>query len=267
MAKLSWDGTGEKYFEAGVDRGVLYVDGSDGVPWIGLIKVSENPSGGDARETYLDGIKIVNRSRPEDFKASIEAFTYPKEFEACEGAQELANGLRATQQNRKMFGMSYRTKVGNDIDSLQHAYKLHLIYNALAAPSQKDYESLSDSSDPSTFSWDISTRPERFEDPFFGVRYTAHLVLDSRVVYPWALSAVEDVLYGTDEAAPRMPTSQELLELFVDNALVQVVDNGDGTFTVTGPDNIVDGSTPDTFSLTWPSVIQLDEDNVQISSL
>lgn len=267
MARLSWVGTGEKFFEAGIDQGVLYVDGFDGVPWIGLIKVSENPNGGDARETYLDGIKIVNRSRPEDFKATIDAYTYPTEFQECEGSQEMAHGLRVTQQGRKMFGMSYRTKIGNDTDGLQHAYQIHLIYNALAAPSQKDYESLSDSIDPLAFSWEIVTRPERFTDPFFGTKYAAHLVLDSRVVYPWALAAVEDVLYGTDDTPARLPSPQELLDLFVDNALVQVVDNGDGTFTVTGPDNIVDDSDPDTFSLTWPSVVQLDDDNVQISSL
>lgn len=267
MTKLSWAGTGEKYFEAGVDRGVLYIDGQDGVPWIGLIKVSENPNGGDARETYLDGIKIVNRSRPEDFKASIEAFTYPTEFEECEGAETLANGLRATQQNRKMFGMSYRTKVGNDIDSLQHAYKIHLIYNALAAPTGKDYESLSDSSDPMTFSWDISTRPVRFEDPFFGVRYTAHLVLDSRVIYPWALSAVEDVLYGTDTTSPRLPDPQELLGLFVDNALLKVVDNGDGTWTITGPDTAITDLGNDEFQIDWPSVVDVTDETVKISNL
>lgn len=267
MTKISWAGTGEKFFEAGVDQGVLYVDGNDGVPWIGLIKVSENTNGGDARETYLDGIKIVNRSRPEDFKATIEAYTYPKEFNACEGSLEMAHGLRISQQGRKMFGMSYRTKVGNDIDSLQHAYQIHLVYNALAAPTQRDYETLSDGTEPATFSWEITTRPERFVDPFFGTKYGAHLVLDSRVVYPWALAAVEDVLYGTDTTAPRLPSAEELLALFVDNALVQVVDNGDGTFTVTGPDEIVDGSNPDSFSLTWPSVVQLDDDNVQISSL
>jgi hypothetical protein len=239
MTRISWDGTGDKFYEVGVDQGVLYVDGQDGVPWIGLVTVSEAPSGGDARETYLDGIKIVNRSRPEDFAAKIEAYTYPVEFEACEGSQEMANGLRISQQNRKMFNLAYRTKVGNDIDGLDHAYKIHLIYNALASPTDKDYASLGDSTDPSTFNWSISTRPVRFEDPFFGVKYGAHLVLDSRVVYPWAMEAVENVLYGTDDTAPRMPSPQELLELFVDNALLKILDNGDGTWTATGPDTII----------------------------
>ena len=266
MTRISWDGTANKFYEAGVDQGVLYIDGLDGVPWIGLVSVSENPSGGDARESYLDGIKIVNRSRPEDFKAKIEAYTYPKEFEVCEGSQELANGLRISQQNRKMFNLSYRTKVGNDTNGLDHAYKIHLIYNALAAPTDKDYESLSDDVEPSTFSWNISTRPVRFEDPFFGVKYGAHLVLDSRVIYPWAMEAIENVLYGTDETAPKLPTPQELLELFVDNALVKVIDNGDGTFTVTGPDEAV-SSAGDFFTVDWPSVVTIDEDSSQLSSL
>lgn len=266
MTRLSWEGVGEKFFETGVDRGVLYVKGQEGVPWIGLATVSESPSGGDTKEVYLDGLKIVNRSKPEDFKASIEAYTYPREFEECEGAQELANGLRVTQQSRKMFDLCYRTKIGNDIDGIDHAYKLHLIYNALAAPTDKDYESISDDTEPSTFSWDISTRPVRFEDPFFGVKYGAHLVLDSRVVYPWAMEAVENVLYGTETTPPNMPTPEELLELFIDNALVKVIDNGDGTFSVTGPDEAV-YAVGDTYHVNWPSVVDIDEEHTQLSSL
>lgn len=266
MTQITWDGTANKFFEAGVDRGVLYIDGKDGVPWIGLVAVSETPSGGDVRETYLDGIKIVNRSKPEDFKGKIEAFTYPREFEACEGSQELANGLRISQQNRKMFNLSYRTKVGNDTEGLDHAYKIHLIYNALAAPTDKDYESISDDTEPSTFSWSISTRPVRFDDPFFGVKYGAHLVLDSRIIYPWAMTAIENYLYGTETTSPKMPTPEELLQLFVDNALVKVIDLGDGTFTVTGPNENV-SATGDIFTVNWPSVVTLDEDNVQLSSL
>jgi hypothetical protein len=267
MTQISWDGIGSKFFETGVDKGVLYVDGLEGVPWIGLISVSESPSGGDVQETYLDGIKIVNRSKPEQFNAKIEAYTYPSEFELCEGSQEMANGLRITQQPRKMFGLSYRTKVGNDLEGLNHAYKIHLVYNALAAPADKDYASISDSSEPSSFSWDLSTRPVRFEDPFFGVKYGAHIVLDSRVVYPWAMEALEAVLYGTDEIIAHLPTPSELLEIFVDNALVKVIDNGDGTFTVSGPDSAVAAFGTDQFTVNWPSVVTLDEDNVQVSSL
>lgn len=266
MTRLSWEGTNEKFFETGVDRGVLYVEGKDGVPWIGLVSVSESPSGGDAKEVFLDGLKIVNRSKPEDFKAEIEAYTYPQEFEECEGAQEMANGLRVTQQNRKMFNLCYRTKVGNDIDGIEHAYKLHLVYNALAAPTDKDYESLSDDTDIPTFTWSISTRPVRFEDPFFGVKYGAHIVLDSRVVYPWAMEAIENFLYGTDTTLPKFPTPDELLELFIDNALVKVIDNGDGTFSVEGPDANV-YAVGDNYTVNWPSVVDIDEDNTQLSSL
>jgi hypothetical protein len=267
VTRLAWDGTANKFYEAGVDRGVLYIDGQDGVPWIGLISVSESPSGGDARTAYLDGHKIVNRSRPEHFNASIEAFTYPREFEACEGSESLANGLQVYQQNKKRFNLAYRTKVGNDIEGLDHAYKIHLVYNALASPSSKDYETLNDDTEPSTFSWDISTQKVKFEDPFFGVRYTAHVVLDSRVVYPWAMEAIEDFLYGTEDTPPKMPTPEELLELFVDNALLKIIDNGDGTWTATGPDEAISMLDANTFSINWPSAVMIDDESYNISSL
>jgi len=267
MTQLKWNDTGSKFFEAGVDRGVLYLDGADGVPWNGLISVSESPSGGESQAYYLDGIRHVNRASPEEFAATLEAFTYPDEFASCDGAEEIANGLALTQQRRKQFGLSYRTLVGNDMNDLGYAYKIHILYNALAMPSEKEYLTLSDETEPSTFSWEISTRPAKFEDAAFGVKYGAHLVLDSRVIYPWALEAVEAVLYGTDTTAPRLPTPQEMLALFIDNALVQVVDNGDGTYTVTGPDQAITDNGDDTFTINWESVIQLNEDEVQISSL
>jgi len=266
MTQLRWNTIGDKFFEAGVDRGVLYLDGAEGIPWNGLISVSESPSGGESQAYYLDGVKSVNRATPEEFEATLEAFTYPLEFETCDGSEEIANGLSITQQKRKQFGLSYRTLIGNDVNSLDHAYKIHILYNALAAPSEKEFLSLGEDVEPSTFSWEITTRPVKFEDAAFGVKYGAHLVLDSRVVYPWALEAVEQVLYGTETTEARLPTPQELLDLFVDNALMKVTDNGDGTFTVVGPDEAI-AVTGDMFTINWDSVVPINEDEVRISSL
>jgi hypothetical protein len=264
---LSWSTTGERFFEAGVDHGVLYVDDEAGVVWNGLIKVTEKPSGGDAKSYYIDGYKYAEYSSPEEFSMSIEAYTYPEEFTKCDGTELMANGLFITQQRRKPFGMSYRTKIGNDVNGLDHGYKLHLIYNATAVPSEKEFSSFSDSTEPSAFSWDVSTRPKKFEDAAFGVKYGAHLVLDSTKIYPWAMDAVEKVLYGTETSDPRLPEPQELLELFIDNALLQVEDNGDGTWTITGPDDVVTSLGNNEFQIDWDSVIHITTDDVQISSL
>jgi hypothetical protein len=266
MTKLSWGALGERFYEAGTDKGVLYVDGI-GHAWNGLISVDQSPSGGEPEMYYLDGIPYVAETSPEEFKGSIEAYTYPQAFMACDGSQELAQGLYISQQDRKSFGLSYRTLVGNDIDELEHAYKIHIIYQALASPAQQKHATLGDRTDPTSFTWGIRTRPVKFEDDAFGVKYGAHITLDSREVYPWAMAAVEDVLYGTDTTAPRLPTPQELLKLFIDNALLKVIDNGDGTFTVTGPDEAISMLNANTFQINWPSAIMLDEDTYTISSL
>lgn len=235
MTKLSWGTVGERFYETGTDHGVLYLDGI-GVAWNGLISVTESPSGGDPTPYYLDGVKYLNHSNPEEFEATIEAYTYPDEFMACDGSSQLANGLRITQQRRKSFGMVYRTKIGNDLDGADHAYKLHVIYNAMATPSSSNYKTTSDSPDLLTFSWKIGTKPQKFDDLAFGTMYGSHLVIDSRVTYPWAMEAVENVLFGTDTMAATLPNPTDLLKLFVDNALLKVIDNGDGTWTATGPD-------------------------------
>jgi hypothetical protein len=266
MAKLQWDITGERFYEAGTDLGVLYIDGV-GHPWNGLVSVDQAPSGGEPELYYQDGLPYISASSTEEFKGSIEAYTYPQAFMVCDGSQEIAQGLYISQQNRKEFGLTYRTLIGNDIQELDHGYKLHIIYNCMASPATRSYSSLSDSNDPIIFQWGIKTRPVKFEDAAFGIKYGAHLTLDSREIYPWAMQAVEAVLYGTDETDARLPTPQELLELFVDNALLKITDNGDGTWTAEGPDSIISALSADEFQIDWPSVIALDSDTIQISSL
>lgn len=266
MTKLIWGSAGKRFYEAGTDRGVLYLDGT-GVAWDGLVSVDESPSGGESEKYYYDGVPYITASSPEEFKASLEAYTYPNEFARCDGSEEIAQGLYISQQERKEFGLSYRTLIGNDLDELEHGYKLHLVYHAMSGPAQRAYSTIGDSTDPTTFKWTISTRPIKFEDPAFGIRYGAHLVLDSREVYPWAMAAIEEVLYGTETEAPRLPTPRELLDLFIDNALLKIIDNGDGTWTAEGPDSIIEMLTTDQFQIDWPSAVILDEDSYQISSL
>lgn len=210
MTRISWSGTGERIFEAGVDRGVLYVDGSPGVPWIGLKSVHQKTSGGDSKPRFMNGVMISNRMTPERFEATLEAFTYPDEFERCDGTYLAQNGMRLTQQRRAQFGLSYRTKVGNEIDGLSHAYKIHVIYNVKAEPSDRQRNTLTDSPEPISLSWELSARPARVP----GFRPTAHFEFDSRDVPAELFQQLEDILYGTSITDPTLPTPGELLFLF-----------------------------------------------------
>lgn len=212
MPRLTWGATGQRFYETGVDRGVLYVDTQPGVAWPGLISVPESPSGGDARAYYIDGIKYLNISSAEEFEATINAFASPAEFAPCDGTTAIHNGLFVTQQPRKSFGFSYRTMVGSDLDP-DYGYKIHLVYNALAAPSQRSNNTINDSSEPDAFSWDISTRPPTFT----GYKPTAHFVVESKATAPYRLAAFEDILYGNDTNLPRLPPAQELVDFFSNN--------------------------------------------------
>lgn len=222
MARITWANVGERIFEAGVDQGVLYVAGSPGVPWTGLRSVNEKQSGGQVKPRYRDGYKIANRTSPEQFEATIEAFTYPTAFEACDGTVMVDNGLRIKQQKRKPFGMSYRTKVGNDVAGLSYAYQIHILYNLKAEPSDRGYNTLTNSSEPATFSWNVSSRAAAIS----GHRPSAHFVLDSRDVPEELMQQVQDLLYGTDITTPSLPTPGELLFLF-DSFSDLVYDAGD----------------------------------------
>lgn len=267
MTELTWGNYGERYFETGVDRGVLYVPGEDGVAWNGLIAVNESPSGGESTPYYIDGVKYANRTSPEEYKASIDAYAYPDEFALCDGSDLLnyeSKGLFATQQGRKPFGLSYRTRLGNDDLSTNFAYKIHIIYNALATPSSKKYQSMSDSPEAITFSWDITTKPISVKK---GAPYSSHLVIDTQKAWPWAVAAVEKLLYGSEDTPPVLPTPQELIALFVDNALLKITDNGDGTWTADGPPEALTMLSPTEFQIAWPSAEYLDGVSYTISSL
>lgn len=219
MAKLVWDKTGERLFETGVKNGVLYIPTagvySKGVAWNGLTAVTESPSGAEATALYADDIKYLSLMSTEEFGATIEAYTYPDEFAACNGEAELVDGVTVGQQKRSPFGLCYRTSIGNDVDGNDHGYKLHIIYGALAAPSEKPYSTINDSPEAITFSWEITTTPVNVT----GQKPTASLVIDSTKADSAKLAALEAILYGSNEGGsgsgtePRLPLPDEIKAL------------------------------------------------------
>jgi hypothetical protein len=211
MTRLSWGDSGERFFEAGVDRGVLYPIAQDGVPWNGLVSVSENPKGGEVTPLYLDGVKYHNLIVAEEFSATIGAYSAPPEFAACDGSSEAQNGLFITNQPRKLFNLCYRSKVGNDVDGIDYGYKLHLVYKAIASPASKNNQTLtSQATSPLSLSWRVSTVPVATD----GYKPTSHFVIDSRTAPLAYLTALEDVLYGDETFEPKMPTVAELIAIF-----------------------------------------------------
>jgi hypothetical protein len=261
MTRLDWNTVGSRFYEAGVDRGVLYVDGYPGVPWNGLTSVEESPSGGESKSFYIDGVKYMAVPSLEEFEGTITAFTYPDEFARCDGTVEPRSGLFLTHQRRKSFGLSYRTMIGNDhTDS--YGYKLHIIYNALTSPTQRSNQSLKDSSDPNDFSWKITCKPP----PMAGYRPTSHVVIDSRDTDPSVLAAIEDILYGSDEDLARIPTLDEVVAAYDTISTLTVIDNGDGTWTATAPFDVIRMLDDTTFEITAATAIFIDEDTYTLSS-
>lgn len=214
MSKLVWDQTGERLYENGVEQGVLYQQGTDGtypkgVAWNGLTGVTESPSGAEATPIYADNKKYANMVSAEEFGATIEAYTYPDEFAECDGSAEIAAGVTIGQQNRKVFGLSYKTKIGNDTEGNDHGYKLHVVYGAQAAPSEKGYSTINDSPEAITFSWEVTTTPVNVS----GFKPTASLTIDSTKVDATKLAALEAILYGATETEARLPLPDEIVTL------------------------------------------------------
>lgn len=219
MSKLIWDQTGERLYETGVKKGVLYVQDSGGtypkgVVWNGLTTVTESPSGAEATPLYADDIKYLNLMSTEELGGTIEAYTYPDEFAECDGSASIAMGVLIGQQPRKTFGMAYTTTLGNDVDSNAHGYKLHLIYGALASPSEKSYSTINDSPEAITFSWEFSTTPVNVA----GFKPTANIVIDSTKATPEKLTALEKILYGDTETEARLPLPDEVASIMGEGA-------------------------------------------------
>ena len=214
MAKLVWNEIGKRFYETGVEKGVLYPQEGGaypkGVVWDGLTGVTESPSGAEATPLYASNIKYLNLMSKEEFGATVEAYTYPDEFAACDGSAELAKGVSVGQQPRKLFGMSYVTLKGNDTESTDHGYKIHLIYGAMASPSERAYATVNESPEAITFSWSITTTPVEIK----GMKPSACITIDSTKVEKDKLKALEDALYGTAEKEAHLPLPEELLTIF-----------------------------------------------------
>lgn len=208
MSKIVWDQTGERLYETGIDRGVLYlIDNTgkynNGVAWNGLTGVTESPSGAEATDLYADNIKYLSMRSAETFGATVEAYTYPDEFAECDGSATLATGVTVGQQSRKTFGLCYRTVIGNDVNGQDHGYKLHLIYGCTASPSEKAYATINDSPEAITFSWELTTTPVNVT----GLKPTACVTIDSTKADPDCLAALEEILYGTDAGEGGTPAA------------------------------------------------------------
>lgn len=217
MAVLKWDEVGKKLYETGVDKGVLYLIDeqgkySNGVAWNGLTGVTESPSGAEATALYADNIKYLSLYSAEEFGGTIEAYMSPKEFDACDGSAEIANGVTIGQQNRSIFGLCYRTIVGNDIKANDYGYKLHLIYGCQISPSEKAYSSVNDSPETVNLSWEFTTTPV----PVTGFKPTATVTIDSTEAGATKMAAIEEILYGNQTTEARLPLPDEVAEIMAD---------------------------------------------------
>ena len=219
MPKLKWDQTGERLYETGFDKVVLFPMESTGqygagVAWNGITAVNESPSGAEPTALYANNGKYLNLISNEDFAATIEAYTYPDEFEECDGSKEIAPGVVIGQQKRKVFGLAYRSLIGNDVDGNDHGYKLHLVYGCLAAPSENNHSTVNDSPEAGTMSWSVSTTPVEVAD----AKPTATVTIDSTKADKAKLKKLEDMLYGTEQAESKLPLPAEVITLMKDAA-------------------------------------------------
>lgn len=215
MARLTFDKTGERYYETGVDHAVLYpMEGGaypQGYAWNGITNITESPSGAESTGLYADNIKYLNLVAAEEYGLTIEAYNYPDEFMACDGSKEIAPGVVIGQQNRQPFGLAYRTTKGNDTQGNSHGYKLHLVYNATAAPSERAYNTINDSPEAITFSWEVNTTP--VEITVGDYKPSASVIIDSTTTDKEKLKALEDILYGSEESEAKLPSIDEVLTM------------------------------------------------------
>lgn len=261
MSRITWSGTGTRSYQSGIDRGVLYVDDFPGVPWNGLTSIAEAPSGGTPLPFYVDGEKYLNLQTREEYSATLTAYTYPDEFNPCDGSVAIRQGLNITQQRRKPFSLSYRSQIGND-QSSSLGYKIHIVYNALAAPTNWTHKSLADTVAIDDFSWKLTT----LAPPIGGYKRSPHLILDSTQLDPLVLSGLEDILYGNDIASARLPFLDEILDMIDTGNTLTVVDNGDGTYNIIAPMSALTILDDNTFDVTWPTVVPIDANTFTISS-
>lgn len=246
--RISWNEGLVRHFHTGVDRGMFYIPEQAGIPWNGLREVVESSPDSVMTKLYQDGQKLTVRRRDLNYDAQVKALTYPVEFEPYSGDSPVFN---------KPFGFSYRVMTG------EKTYRLHLVYNVVAVPDDIVFSTIADEIDPVSLGWTFYTRPIKLA----GRLPSSHIILDSETVHSWTMEAIEDQLYGGEGIIPRLPAPEELEEIFEENAILKVVDNGDGTVTITGPEEAIQDLANNQVQITWPSVIQLSTYEYQISSL
>lgn len=256
MSRLTWDQVGERFYETGVDHGVLFPFKNNayqkGVAWNGLTAVNEAPSGAEATPLWADNIKYLNLMSAEEFGATIECYTYPDEFAECDGSASMTDGVIITQQKRSSFGFCYRTKIGNDTEGTDKGYKIHIVYGALASPTDKGYSSINDSPEAITFSYTITTTP--VDVP--GYKPTAHLIIDSvKVNDPNKMKAIEDVLYGTADSEPRLPLPDEVAQIVEGGAVSGSIELSHHTITIAAGESatLTAVTIPAAQTVTWAS--------------
>lgn len=262
MAQLVWNDVGDRLYEVGVDRGVLYLTSNAGVVWNGLISVSEDVGGNTTTALYYDGIKYLDLATVSDFSGTIKAYTYPDEFLEFEGILEISDGVYAVNQNRKPFGLCYRTLIGDDVSGLNAGYKLHILYGLTALPQLVEYATQGEEVSPVEFSWSITGKPQAVT----GFRPTSHIILDSRYVPAGVLSNLESILYGTTFTQARLPAIAELLGATTSTDTIVITDNGNGTWTATGPDTLITLLNSTTFQITEANATFIDANTYQVSS-
>lgn len=245
MSQLLWDQNSDRELYYGIDRGVLYSPDSLGISWNGLVSVTDNTNASEITSYFLDGYPYVTNSSFTFYNGTLEAFTYPEEFESY---KDLG------------FGLSYRRSIQ---DGNRPYYQIHILYNLLAANQTSISETINESLSSQPFQWDLTSSPI-FVD---GYRPTTHFVIDSRYAYPWLIQDLEAQLYGSDEIVPHLPDLDELLDIFERNSILKIIDHGDGSWTAEGPDEVVSLIGPTTLQINWPSAIFLDSVTYKVSSL
>lgn len=262
MTELVWDQIGDRLYETGVSKGVLYKDDSYGVAWNGLTAIEES-SPNEVEAIYFDGVKFNDIVTIGDFNATLRAFTYPEEFLPYEGTQKDQTGFYVTNQPQSRFGLSYQTKIGDDINGIESGYKIHILYNLTATPSQRDYQTLGLDVEPMEFEWSISSIPEEIEN----FRPTAHVIFNSKELDPNLLKDIEDLIYGDEENDPRLPSLKGLAAFIRKWDRLIITDNGDGTWTAeSNIEGIISMLDSTTFEIISDTATYLDPDTYEISS-
>lgn len=262
MAVLEWDRVAERLYEAGLDRGVLFLADGRAVPWNGLIAIEERTPR-EVQEYYIDGVKYLQTLILGDFAANLRAFTYPDEFDEVNGVVAVVEGLSYHDQPPKSFNLVYRTRIGNDVDGLDHGYRIHILYNVMVVPEQLMFQTLGEEVSPNEFSWNLAATPSMTA----GRRPTAHISIDSRETDPLRLEAIERTLYGSETSDPLLPPLSEFTTFFEQYNALTIIDNGDGTFTAIDPaDQYITMLDSETFEITADGAEPIDADTYFLST-